>query len=983
MKRIFFTLLAAGTLPLAAENLLNNSSFELGTAGYQICNYVPLEGNSLTYNKPQLDSSTKIHGKYSLKCDNPRGEWMQLISHEVKLEAGKEYTVSAWMKSSVPLTLSAELFTVAHQPPKVLNQWYTRGQQFQLTPEWKRYSFTLRAEEPYRYPFLKLSWNGGTVWFDALQINPGKTAEYTPSAELEFAISGAERIAEPGKQKLVLKGINYTAAPASADAILTLNDTYFEKNIGTIKRKIELPAHGTVDTGLTFPSRNGVFRADGTVRVNGKNAPLLPFDFGVAPQLPAERIDPDTTFTLGYSSAAGAFRNPQGRWEYRALGMDYDRHYANLRRQGIRINRLHDDGVLGWETIEPEPGKYDFRSIDNMINTGLKYGIETMPVIGGKGVLDKAGATPLDNWHIRKNSRKSGTFMGGRFQGWLPPEKAWSDFVYNLVKHCKGRVRYYEIVNEPNLYMTPENYTRYLKLAWEAAKKADPSCRIVGICSTGDLGGQLGEFVEACGKLGAFRYLDILSFHPYSAQLDSFPTPAEDQIREVRKIVDKYRKNVPLWNSELYYIKSNLVHQQMDGQSDWIASGRFPARNTAKRYLIDLGSGLMSSISLNGDQFLHNDLRPHFGYSSGWATAEMIPNAHYIAGNAFARFLEGAKSEKQLKLLNGINGWRYKDRNGGEVAAFWAKYDDEQFRFSVDAPDVRIYDMFGNEIPDRTGIPLTADPYYLTAKNLDSALASLKIIPNRLYSVTGAQWSAQNGKRAIAVELKNNSVDPLALTVRIKGHKDVRRITLNGQESRTLFFPCEKAENEITVLVSAGETVESVILPLAPRKFVKNGETVRQKQYRFQVKSDAKVLNISVDVRDGKRGARPAKSPWEGDCIELFLDARPAERLDRNPYTDNVFRLFVAPKSSNGLPEEFSGSNIDVKKLNCTVVENGTDYSASVTIPWNVLRLNGPAPIGFDITVNNSDGEKRDSAEPWAGNAYNWRDRFNFGIYVP
>ena len=153
--------------------------------------------------------------------------------------------------------------------------------------------------------------------------------------------------------------------------------------------------------------------------------------------------------------------------------------------------------------------------------------------ISGEILMDKPDKKDLDGWHIRKASRLTGRYMS-KFCGWLPPEKAWSDFVYNLVRHCKGRVRYYEIVNEPNLFMSPENYTRYLKLAYDAAKKADPSCRIVGICSTGDLGGRLGDFIEACGKLGAFRSLDILSFHPYSAQLDSYPTPAEAQLRAIR-----------------------------------------------------------------------------------------------------------------------------------------------------------------------------------------------------------------------------------------------------------------------------------------------------------------------------------------------------------------------------------------------------------------------------------------------------------------
>ncbi len=985
MKQILFFLPLLAALPLAAGNLLLNSNFELGNAGYQVCGFIPMQTGERTFSRPELDPNEKIHGAFSLKCPSPRGEWIQMISHEVELKDGQEYTVSAWMKSDRPLSLKMELFAVAHRPPKIVNRWYSRSKSVNLTPEWKRFHFTIRAEKPFLHPFLKLSWNGGTVWFDALQISAGKLQEYTPASNVEFAVLGPERIAKPGKQNLTLRGVNYSDKELSGALNLKLDDLYFGNTLATHAQKMTLPAGKSVELPLPFTAPNGVFRAGGTAQCGGNPVPLLPFDFGAAPELPRTRINPDATFTIGYSSAAGTFSSPSGSPAFRALGGGVDDHYAALRRQGIRINRLHDDNAFSWETIEPEPGKYDWRVLDNIIDSGLKYGIETMPVLGGKGMLDRPGKTPRDNWHIRKNSRSSGSWMGGRHQGWLPPEKAWSDFVENLVRHCRGRVRYYEIVNEPNLYMTPENYTRYLKLAYEAAKKADPECRIVGICSTGDLGGQLGEFIEACGKLGAFQYLDILSFHPYSAQLDSFPTPAEQQIREIRTIVDRYRKNLPLWNTELYYIHSRLPDQKISGIDDWIASGKFPARNSAKRYLIDLGAGVKSSISLNGNQYLHNDLRPHFGYSNHWAVAEMIPNAHFIAGNAFARFLEGAKPVKQLKLLNGINGFLYRTRDGKETSAIWAVNDGETFEADFSSAGIRVFDLFGNERPAKSGpLKLTADPCYLTGNDLSRRLEKVVFQPERTYTVTGVRRSAENGKEAVAVELRNNTASPLSLSVRLRGAGKLRDVRIDGQMRKTLFFPMETAEQEVSVLVSDGKVVENQKLPLSKTRYLHNGESVSLNGCRFRVTSDARALTIAIDVSDRKRGNRPPNTPWEGDCIELFFDSRPSELLERNPYTDHVFRLFLAPKSANGLPEEFSGSrNLDLRKLTHRIKDSGTDYSMTVTVPWESLRLSAPAPIGFDIIRNDSNGSRRESAVPWAGNQYNWRDRFNFGIYIP
>ena len=340
--------------------------------------------------------------------------------------------------------------------------------------------------------------------------------------------------------------------------------------------------------------------------------------------------------------------------------------------------------------------------------------------------------------------------------------------------------------------------------------------------------------------------------------MHSFPTPAEQQIREIRAITDRYRKNLPIWNTELYYIQSCPSDQKIGGITDWIAAGKFPARNTAKRYLIDLGAGTKSSIALNGYQYLHNDLRPHFGYSSQWAIAEMIPNAHFIVGNTFARFLEGAVPVKQLKLLDGINGFLYRTRDKKEIAAVWAINEDETFKADFSASGIRVLDLFGNPLPGNAPIALTADPCYLSGKDLSRCLKSVIFHPERAYSITGIRQSAENGKKALAVEVRNHTAGDLALTLRMKGCETIRKVKLKGEQRKTLLFPLESEQKEITLLSSDGKIVESHTFPFSPVKSLRNGERVAlNESCCFQVKSDEKALTVTIDVRDRKRGNRP------------------------------------------------------------------------------------------------------------------------------
>jgi hypothetical protein len=78
----------------------------------------------------------------------------------------------------------------------------------------------------------------------------------------------------------------------------------------------------------------------------------------------------------------------------------------------------------------------------------------------------------------------------GNAEGWTkaPPDDLadFGDFVYTVVDRYKGRVRYYQIWNEPNIYdewgdqpADPAGYVELLKVAYRRAKEADPDCVII------------------------------------------------------------------------------------------------------------------------------------------------------------------------------------------------------------------------------------------------------------------------------------------------------------------------------------------------------------------------------------------------------------------------------------------------------------------------------------------------------------------------
>ncbi len=150
-----------------------------------------------------------------------------------------------------------------------------------------------------------------------------------------------------------------------------------------------------------------------------------------------------------------------------------------------------------WKNQQPHPDKWDTGPLDAALRRMERYGMRYQDIlfqapkwIAGK---DLYGVPPLQRM------------------------KEWGEYVQRFVSQYKGRIRYYEIWNEPDGMWTSEDnaaehYLALLKTAWISAKKTDPQCRILGL----SLAGNLDWLKKVCGG-GAAKYMDIATFHVYAA----------------------------------------------------------------------------------------------------------------------------------------------------------------------------------------------------------------------------------------------------------------------------------------------------------------------------------------------------------------------------------------------------------------------------------------------------------------------------------
>ncbi|MFB0546885.1 MAG: cellulase family glycosylhydrolase [Anaerolineae bacterium] len=122
-------------------------------------------------------------------------------------------------------------------------------------------------------------------------------------------------------------------------------------------------------------------------------------------------------------------------------------------------------------------------------------------------------------------------WAGGGYPENGPPDNLqdFADFLYTFVSRYKGRIRAYQVWNEPNLNVpgrsewggrppNPAEYTEMLKVAYQAIKSADPNAMVIsaGLSPTSrwdNVAMPDEEFLKGMYASGAKPYFDVLGAH--------------------------------------------------------------------------------------------------------------------------------------------------------------------------------------------------------------------------------------------------------------------------------------------------------------------------------------------------------------------------------------------------------------------------------------------------------------------------------------
>jgi len=662
---------ASAAPPVVKGNHVQNSGFELGMAGWAMPEMVAIEADG-------------VSGRCAHWLDKTG---YMLEGRPVTLKPGQSYTFSAFLRSAQPGTrVRMSLHEVGGSD--------TASSDVALTAVWQRHAFPFVAQPQtnprYFLSFAKL--DGGGFLVDDVQLEEGDLTDYAPTQPLEAAFDLPRAHRFPAVGEAVTVPILISRAEGAEEAPIALAATdYFGRRVAEATVQTD---HPRAEVSLTFAAPGFVSLALGD--------PSAPLDEA---QLCAVAPMPEG---LGEDRFFGCHGTEGTPGEYHAL--------TAMAKAGARHWRLHDlPSYAQWSTVQPQQGRWVW--YDEAIDALRARGMEVF------GVFCR---TP--EW--------AGRDPGGEPVGstaW--PPRDWDEcgeYVYRTVEHYRDKIHRWETWNEPwgrGFWAgTPEGFGKLSEVVYTQAKRADPTCTIVGGC----FWPPEPAFTDRVLATGALDRMDAVSYHHY-CEPDAV---ASGQVREwfdlMRARIDAGGgQRLPLWMTE-------------GGTACPSYYGWLGRRDQARAAAETVAKHLTQTKALGAETFFYyyawqeiGSPRMFHGLASGWYVHPLLeydgsPKTSYAAYAGAAHLLTGGKPAGQTEPGR-FRVYAFQ-REGEAVLALWAR--DalvEPAVLSVDlGPEARQFDLMGAEQPLRVDegksvLELTSAPIYLIVRGLPAEEALQRI----------------------------------------------------------------------------------------------------------------------------------------------------------------------------------------------------------------------------------------------------------------
>lgn len=240
------------------------------------------------------------------------------------------------------------------------------------------------------------------------------------------------------------------------------------------------------------------------------------------------------------------------------------------------------DAYVAWPNLEPERGRWDFARLDRYVAMARLARVE---------ILLPLGLSPA--WASARPQERSSYAPGNAAE---PRDMAdWRNYVRTVAQRYQGRIRDYEIWNEPNeagfFSGSPQKLVELTCAAHAELKAVSSDNRLVSPAMIGE-GGE-PQLLEDFLRSGGNRCIDRVGYHFYVPKGAPEATlPLVQRVREAMKRGGA--ANLPLWNTEAgWWIENAEGTPESAADRRWyrVSSGE-SAAYVARALLVGRAAGL-------------------------------------------------------------------------------------------------------------------------------------------------------------------------------------------------------------------------------------------------------------------------------------------------------------------------------------------------------------------------------------------------------
>lgn len=974
------------------KNIIINSSFELGMKNWEVffgrAGGVGIRNRDVEW---KLDESVYYYGRRSLFIKNKASSSSGINLHTIPLDISlnKDYILSFYAKGEGGNIDVGKIGNAKTSP------YYSQTiKTVYLTDDWQRYQVPIKIDSlPSSITFsLK---GKGKLWIDALQLEEGsKATAYSHSPTLELGLSTDK------------KGSIYSLEETPEICFYLFNGK-MKSTKGNLTYKIKDFYHNIVkEESFKFNlcsgeakkitkkfdiDRKGIFWIRAILSEQGfedkKDA-----EINLAIISPLKGKDENSFFG---ASCWGGYNEEEEFKIAESIGMKFFIPYNPF---------YYYCAPEGWKE-EAKQGRWtvaDEGYADWALELCEKYNMVPVGVIGG-----------VPSWAMEKD--KIGSWHNPPKPEYITEEvlAGWSDFVYTCVNYFKDKIKYWEIWGESvHSKENAESMIKFTKSFYEAAKKADPSCIVMGLGLESFQGGKTVRWSEEMFKLGILDYLDKLSIHPYAKGTSPEKVEFAKQLETLKDAMRKYGKEKGIWITEVgqqgtnTYYDDDFNHMKYSFQ---ILSEEAQADYTVRANIISKAHGVerYATFLIQGGPIS----RPyHYGLTYNACSS---PKAIIPAYNNMAALLTNTSFVKEIFLKEEVRCYLFKNKKGEYISTIWNPSETGR-RIKIEIPinpkKVEIIDVMGNKVSSEeeknkigTYLLVGGTPIYLLGgKSLSAALSRANRA--KIEGVQGTIAFFDIPDKRIKFSVNNRTLKKLFLKAEIINYpsswqvrEKKREIKLNPKEEKDIVFLLDKADfsserkdYKVEVNLTTGEKTvliksEPMFSPYCASPPVIDADLKEWNSPFLLDKANFKTLDkkklpqgdlsakvytgwdkdcfyFAAEVTDSKfNQPYTGRMIWAGDSIQIGFDTLNNATTVGYDNDDYEYNLGLTPEgpevsSAHGKTEDF------IEKIKITVKRKGNKLYYETAFPWVYLSPFKPEQgnsMGFNLTIMDNDNEER------------------------